>query len=1529
VIEIWKRRADAAARSAATATGERPFCQHSVMIALLVMSMWAAPLMAAAATVHQFEADGLSHGSMRFSADGHFLMLVEYAGSAQQVRRFDLTSGRFDQQLSFAVDAAAAFAISATGKMLALVDRGANAIKVVEFSSGATLHTLAWPLEPKQIASSAQLSFSNDDARLIVAPEYGRGLAVATIADGIWSKVETYGKHHSLADSGRVAVAAGFSSIRVQDLGTKTGASTKQLDGYIVDLRLAADGQQLLLLEGGGDGGDAVHMLDATTLAPVSAASVAGPGLHLGSAWSAQGPVALRKLKSGGLTVTNLATDESLFERPDVDSTDVAMSPNGGWLAFARANGVVEVHSLASLPTEAATDLADQREPPRLVPQLMHVGQVYGVDISADGALVALAGDDGWLSLWERRTGRVFRRLSYGTGLRSVKFSRDASRVLVSDLHGNGAVWELASGELVQRLPFSAGGSLFAAFVDNDKQLLTCNSRNDCRMQPLSPDSFKLGIELALPAPDARTRLTFFDVSLTPDASAAAFALGEHGVGWMELREGGKRQVLPLPGKVEAVVALDGDRLAAGLETGEVLILDIDEARVLHRQHTRAANIGAMTRLGAKRIAVASHGSNRMSSADKPQAELFILSAIDLSPQQVLAWNRPTGGPHGPSSAYVDALAASSDGRWLVSASQTGLHPAPLVQIWDVARATPTKALASRVMPVNRLEFSGDGKQLLVDGRNTASLWHLGDGRIARQSGHSTNFKQGERRAALTGDGLVRVIDGLPQRIEHWSARAGIREYKNATEFASFDDIQAHGNTLVALDSESISVFSPTRADTIKRPRLVRMQVDFARAQILADLGNDGLELMTLAGESRWRRNDVPYTKRLAFSVDGAVAIALLQDNSVVATDTATGQARYALQNDALRDVPIRPVWSSTGVHAIVRLSQDAKFERLNAQSGAVIDSHNLGLRSLRFVVADPAGAQWLLVGTHGRSLLWDQVSDKRHLLNADPQTPDAVAFSPDGKLLALAKTDGTVDLWQTGESATAPRRVAGLVTLADGDWAVVDASGRYDASDPGDLEGLAWVLDDAPTLPLPLALFFREYYEPRLLPRLLAHESLQPITSLADIDRTQPQVRVTSVANANQVGQADVTVTIDRNGLTEVHDLKLFRNGQLVAVQTRPEAKVQFRNIDLPTSGSPSVEFSAYAFNADGVKSATHKFHWTPAQRMSPRPRRAFVITVGINAYDNSSWDLRYAAADARVGSDIVARHLQAADTFADIRVIRLVSERDSGGKLVGSATRAHFLAVLDALAGETSDATLLNAVDGAQALPVATPDDLIYIAFSGHGLSGANGAFHLFFADVGGGKKRVLDKALLSRTLTSDTLSEHLHAVDAGEMVMVIDACNSAASIEGAGFKPGPMGSRGLGQLAYDKAMRVLAASQAEQPALESDKLRHGALTFAMLREGLAGAAADVAPQDGAVDLKELLAYGVARVPLLNEELRRGAFKALGRGIGVRPFRPAKNPQTRAKPAPPPQRPSLFDFSRGRTSVRLPVLMPQGQTK
>jgi hypothetical protein len=83
--------------------------------------------------------------------------------------------------------------------------------------------------------------------------------------------------------------------------------------------------------------------------------------------------------------------------------------------------------------------------------------------------------------------------------------------------------------------------------------------------------------------------------------------------------------------------------------------------------------------------------------------------------------------------------------------------------------------------------------------------------------------------------------------------------------------------------------------------------------------------------------------------------------------------------------------------------------------------------------------------------------------------------------------------------------------------------------------------------------------------------------------------------------------------------------------------------------------------------------------------------------------------------------------------------------------------------------------------------------------------------------------------------------------------------------------MGSRGLGQLSYDKGMRILTSTQADDVALESALVEQGLLTYALTRDGLESARADFKPKDARITVAEWLAYGVERVPALHAEVEK----------------------------------------------------------
>jgi uncharacterized caspase-like protein len=114
--------------------------------------------------------------------------------------------------------------------------------------------------------------------------------------------------------------------------------------------------------------------------------------------------------------------------------------------------------------------------------------------------------------------------------------------------------------------------------------------------------------------------------------------------------------------------------------------------------------------------------------------------------------------------------------------------------------------------------------------------------------------------------------------------------------------------------------------------------------------------------------------------------------------------------------------------------------------------------------------------------------------------------------------------------------------------------------------------------------------------------------------------------------------------------------------------------------------------------------------------------------------------------------------------------------------------------------------------------------------------------------------------------------------------------------------MNSKGLAQLAYEKGMYILTAAQSFQAAQEAEQLGHGLLTYALIEEGLKQAAADAAPKDGLVVLREWFDYATARVPVMQLDKMKAA-QAAGRDLSFAEDERGLDPPRRAG-----QRPRAF---------------------
>ncbi|HRX81147.1 MAG TPA: caspase family protein, partial [Pirellulaceae bacterium] len=491
-------------------------------------------------------------------------------------------------------------------------------------------------------------------------------------------------------------------------------------------------------------------------------------------------------------------------------------------------------------------------------------------------------------------------------------------------------------------------------------------------------------------------------------------------------------------------------------------------------------------------------------------------------------------------------------------------------------------------------------------------------------------------------------------------------------------------------------------------------------------------------------------------------------------------------------------------------------------------------------------------------------------------------------KIAVTGSRDRTCIVWDR-ETAQA---ICRLISLPNGDWFVVDSEGRFDANRLiyTDAPIAHWTFSDSPLATSDLALLQEHFFEPGLLPGALNSSRCEfaDLPDLVDVNRAIPQVKIECVVPRDE-HHADVYVRVGygkhkviRRGrkvttTTKPYDLRLYRRGQLVGqfpppkenpsspmhdldrwrkesdvldglekqngLQVDPavlerlnndlQGVVCFKGIALPTGkDGESWRMTAYAFNEEQMRS---ELATITARDASPREEipTAYILSIGVDSYETPLRELNFAADDAIAFDREISKALQHMGHYQVVSVPLISARQKSHYASSANATKSNIEHVLKVLAGEPSKAQFPDLPQGLSVLKKATPDDVLIIFYAGHGFTASDGTFYVFPSNVGH-RYLSLDGLLKSgHAISSHELSRWMQGVDVGRAALVVDACHSAGAVAPPGFKVGPFGSQGLGQLAYDKGIQVLAASQSNESAIEDQRFGggHGLLTYTML--------------------------------------------------------------------------------------------------
>jgi len=542
-----------------------------------------------------------------------------------------------------------------------------------------------------------------------------------------------------------------------------------------------------------------------------------------------------------------------------------------------------------------------------------------------------------------------------------------------------------------------------------------------------------------------------------------------------------------------------------------------------------------------------------------------------------------------------------------------------------------------------------------------------------------------------------------------------------------------------------------------------------------------------------------------------------------------------------------------------------------------VIKGHGRGVSKVAF---SRDGKLLASGGTDNSIKIWD-VGTQRELstLKGHTSNIESIDFSPDGRLLASASDDGSTFLWDTKSG----EHLLTMISLDDGgEWMVVTPQGLFDGT-PVSWNQILWRYNQETFNVAPIEWFFNEFYYPGLLADVFNGKRPKVAQDVSKKDRRQPVVKLSLAGQAPESAIATRTIKVkidvsdapadkDHPQGAGAQDVRLFRNGSLVKVWhgdvLKGQAAVSLEEEITVTAGPNRLV--AYGFNRDNVKSKDSPLVFSGADALK-RKGTAYIIAVGVNEYANNQYNLKYATADARSFAEEMQRRQTQMGGFERVEVIQLLDQ---------DATKANILAAIKRLAGEPGPPSLkAGPLDG---LKRAEPEDTVVIYFAGHGTAQAQ-RFYLIPHDLGytGDRTKLTEqglKTMLDHSVSDIELEAAVEGLDAGHLLLIIDACNSGQALEAEEKRRGPMNSKGLAQLAYEKGMYILTAAQSFQAALEAAQLGHGYLTYALVEEGLKSPVADTAPKDGVVIAREWLNFATERVPQMQEEKM-----TQGRGLGL----------------------------------------------